>query len=43
MSVLLVQTQFVTSKYKKKIPIPNDNTHVTVEGFLHMIEMGKRN
>ena len=42
-SVLPVHAHFITSRYRKKIPIPTDNTSVVVEGFLHLIETDDSN
>lgn len=38
LSTFPVRAHFNTSKYKNKIPIPFDNTYVSVEGFLESIE-----
>ena len=38
LSTLPVRAHFNTSRYKNKMPIPFDNTYVTVEGFLENVE-----
>lgn len=42
-SILPVCVHFVTSKYKEKILILIDHSHVAVKGFLHIIKNNKLN
>jgi hypothetical protein len=38
LSILPVQAQFNSNKFKTKKPIPSNNTYVSIEGFLENIE-----
>jgi hypothetical protein len=39
-STFPIRAHFDEARYKKKVPIPSNNTHVAVEGFLNQVEMG---
>ena len=38
LSILPIQANFNSSKYKTKKPIPSNNTYISIEGFLENVE-----